>query len=289
MNSLAAWLERANLSGVQPRAYGARANCPFHQDRQRTFAVYLSGRFRCFHASCQTAGHIDRLETYLGTAAPKIVWQEEDTPDFKIIAPYWFAPFPFAHDALAKRGVPSSEVGTWGLRWDNRPHRDALLIPIQDELGQIVSVAWRYNDARKYRHRAGFQKGHVLYGLWRVTGKIVYLVEGFADCWKLWSFGHEAVASMGASVSKAQVQLLKARGIETVVVMYDNDSAGFRGAVHAAEMLIGHADVAFGMHYRGRWPKDPGEADRVAVDRLAKQRVGLDVVLDEAWRRWGIL
>lgn len=285
--ALAAWLEHAGLQRVSGTGQGARATCPFHDDPHRTFAVYTNGRYRCWSTRCGKSGFIKELEELFGITAPVLVealaLPADEMPE---IPRARLAPYRYAYEEAAKRGIPKSEVEAWDLRWDHRPEKKAILIPVHDDRGRIVSCIWRFSDSRRYRNHPGLPRASLLYGLWRVTGDEVYLCEGPGDAWKLWSLGYQAVASLGAHLTEGQVAALARRGIGSVVIWYDNDKAGFEGAMLAADRLHGLVDVSFAMGYAGSWPKDPGECDAITAARLSRQRLGIRELRKRYYRKF---
>ncbi|MDA3136233.1 toprim domain-containing protein [Pseudomonas syringae] len=82
----------------------------------------------------------------------------------------------------------------------------------------------------------------------------MYICEGFFDALRLESLGLPAVAIMGASISKEQVQIIKSlsdtlpskHASLTVCICFDRDEAGLRGASEAAlKLLSANLDVLF--------------------------------------------
>ena len=143
---------------------------------------------------------------------------------------------------LASRGFDSQEIAE---RWQvgfcfNAPvghyslsHR--LIIPVYTlapslDHGPVRTLAgWQArslnDDGPKYLSMMGMRKSHVLYGLIEAistTGPII-VVEGSTDVWR---FGTNAVATLGKSISPAQIQLLLRHfNGRPIGVMYDTDAA----------------------------------------------------------------
>lgn len=88
-----------------------------------------------------------------------------------------------------------------------------------------------------------FRKGEELFGLYQAKKAIkqmgyAILVEGNFDLLSLYSAGIEnVVAPMGTSVTVAQMRLLR-RFTDTVIVMFDGDSAGRKASRRAVGILI---------------------------------------------------
>ncbi|MBM4005803.1 MAG: hypothetical protein FJ295_21375 [Planctomycetes bacterium] len=149
-----------------------------------------------------------------------------------------------ACDYLASRGFDPDEIAKWwgvGFVFESPVGhytlRQRLLIPIYtltpnlDRAPEHVLAGWQAraitdfaNDGPKYLSMAGMRKSHVLYGLPEAvaTTSPIIIVEGVTDAWR---FGSNAVATLGKSISPAQVQLLLRhfRG-RPIGVMYDADA-----------------------------------------------------------------
>jgi DNA primase len=81
----------------------------------------------------------------------------------------------------------------------------------------------------------GMKSSLLLWGLDHVKTSCV-LVEGVFDA--LAFPDGVAVASLGAKLSPIQRHLLRQRGVEKVIIMYDHDEAGKKGAKRAARELV---------------------------------------------------
>ncbi|TWR48027.1 hypothetical protein FIV35_26185 [Pseudomonas rhodesiae] len=153
---------------------------------------------------------------------------------------------------------------------------DRVIFPIHDEKGQLLGLAGRVSGVSsestvpKYQFTREFPKSTVLYRadfafkLVRSEAKkgnkklVIYLCEGFLDALRFESLGFPAVAIMGSSISEAQVGLLQSLSHSlpktaslTVVVSFDRDEAGLRGAADAClKLLNAPVECAF------LWPTD---------------------------------
>jgi DNA primase catalytic core len=153
---------------------------------------------------------------------------------------------------------------------------DRVIFPIHDEKGQLLGLAGRASRSAagstvpKYQFTREFPKSTVLYRadfafkLVRSEAKkgnkniVVYLCEGFLDALRFESLGFPAVAIMGSSISEPQVRLLQSLSESlpkattlTVVVSFDRDEAGLRGAADAClKLMNAPVECAF------LWPTD---------------------------------
>lgn len=141
---------------------------------------------------------------------------------------------------------------------------ERAVFPIYTERNELVGIGGRaVNEnkgasAPKYQFTKGFPKSRVLYRAEYAFGQIrkavsegakdvsLYLCEGFLDALRFESSGLPAVAVMGATLSEQQARLLHALSdslpkdvVLNVVVSFDRDEAGLRGASDASLKLIG--------------------------------------------------
>ncbi|MCY0888479.1 MAG: DNA primase [Alicyclobacillaceae bacterium] len=154
---------------------------------------------------------------------------------------------------LQRRGFTMEELETAGLvvevggRFVDR-FRHRLMVPITNVRGQVVAFAGRAlaADAKpKYLNSPEtpvFRKSVTLFHHFDARKAIrrkrqAYLLEGYMDVIAAKQAGLEAVvATMGTSLTPEQASLLK-RDCDTVVVVYDGDSAGIAAARRALDIL----------------------------------------------------
>lgn len=141
---------------------------------------------------------------------------------------------------------------------------ERIVFPILDEKKSLIGMGGRAYDEQqtstspKYQFTRGFRKATVLYRAEYAFSQIrsdakrgkkdlqVFICEGFLDALRLESIGLPAVAVMGSSISDQQIQLLKSLresftakdSTLTVVVCFDRDEAGLRGASDTCLKLI---------------------------------------------------
>ncbi|WP_346394996.1 CHC2 zinc finger domain-containing protein [Pseudomonas syringae] len=145
---------------------------------------------------------------------------------------------------------------------------DRIVFPIRDEQKKLLGLAGRALDDQtpKYLFSKNFPKSKALFRIEQATSSIrasakegkkdlrLYVCEGFLDALKLEGIGLPAIAVMGISLSKEQVQIIK--GISdsllskvaslTICICFDRDEAGLRGASETAlKLLSANLDVLF--------------------------------------------
>lgn len=142
---------------------------------------------------------------------------------------------------------------------------ERIIFPIYDEQKKLKGLVGRFVGKAsatipKYQFTRGFPKATVLYradyafGLVRSKAKAgnksihLHLCEGFFDALRFEAIDIPAIAVMGSSISEHQVQLLQKLNEElpkditlTIVISFDRDEAGLRGAAEASLKLMSAA------------------------------------------------
>lgn len=167
---------------------------------------------------------------------------------------------------IQDRGLKAETAEHFGLGYCNRGiMRGCIAIPVHDDEGTLVAYAGRRLKAAdikefgKYKFAKGFRKELVLYNFNRAkqyqTEHGLILVEGFFSVVKLHEFGFpNVVASMGCELSDQQVRLMT--DAKEVIVIFDGDEAGAKGAAHAQEKLSPHVPVRVVRLPEGTEPED---------------------------------
>lgn len=158
-----------------------------------------------------------------------------------------------------------------------------MTIPIFDEHGKHIFNKYRrapwVTEGPKYSYEYGASA--YLYGahLIRDVG-LVHIAEGECDALVLQSMGYYAVSSTGgaSTFSPAWSELLKNK---KVVLCYDADAAGVRGAVRVVDIL-GSANVAILPYGHG---KDVTEIvhDGIESETLLREALANPIPLTNKW------
>ena len=125
-----------------------------------------------------------------------------------------------------------------------------LIFPIINAFDDVVAFGGRVlekTDFAKYKNTketSVFNKSKNLYNINLVKKQKkaeglqnLVMTEGYMDTISLWQAGfHNVVASMGTSLTKEQARLAK-RYADDVLISYDGDFAGQKGAIRGLEIL----------------------------------------------------
>ena len=171
------------------------------------------------------------------------------------------------HPYVRSRGLTDATAMQFGV--GHFPGRGSManrcVIPIHNELGELVAYAGRSIDASepKYKLPNGFHKNQVVFNLHRVIDrKTIVLVEGFFDCMNVSQAGFPSVALMGCTMSAHQEKLLLDCGFAHIIVMLDGDDAGRKGADEIVLRLA-----------RKVWVKAAHVPDRKQPDEMSEDEI----------------
>lgn len=256
-------VEKAKRSGHQLQAL-----CPFHEDKVRSFSANLeNGLWKCF--ACGTEGNIFQfIEKDGGVDFPEAVKRLRDfmgipgdsdprsrNEKVKDIRPRieptlsgkYHAILLKNKKALAwlqeKRKFSLETIKTFKLGWNGTRY----IIPIYDEAGVLRNLR-QYSSTQKPKLISWLAKKHTygegrIYGLDEMKarpGETVHLLEGEPDKILASQDGFLAVTgTVGAGTWKEEwTPYFKGRD---VVIIYDTDEGGQKGAENAARNLVGVA------------------------------------------------
>lgn len=104
--------------------------------------------------------------------------------------------------------------------------QDMVTVPVHSPDGMPIGFVARSVEGKEFKNTPGLPKAKTLFNLHRVkTSDNVYIVESSFDAIRLDQVGIPSVATLGANVSKTQVELLQ-KYFNNIVVVADNDEAG---------------------------------------------------------------
>ena len=121
--------------------------------------------------------------------------------------------------------------------------QDMVTVPVHSPDGMPIGFVGRSVEGKEFKNTPGLPKAKTLFNLHRVkTSDNVYIVESSFDSIRLDQVGIPSVATLGANVSKAQVELLQ-KYFNNVIVVADNDEAGGNMKDRIVEKLSSRVSV----------------------------------------------
>jgi DNA primase len=261
--------------------------CPFHNN-YRTPAAEVhaeTGRLFCF--SCQTDA--DLIQTVMESSGRSYfesvrLIKNNDTPidledeiASKLEAKPEYVPFDeelvnrLHEDALnstraigyfENRNINIDSVKKFKLGFSES--RDMVTIPVTAPDGLYLGFVGRSVEGKVFKNSTKLPKSKTLFNLHRTKNSSrIYIVESSFDAIRLDQVGLPAVASLGANISKIQIDLLK-KYFNNIYVVADNDEAGSTMANTLIEKLGGRvAKIQLDKQY-----KDIGDMSDEAIRSL---------------------
>jgi hypothetical protein len=166
-----------------------------------------------------------------------------------------------SEEALASRKITAEAADKYGVLWN---HRTATWILPVREFDSNRLLGWQEKGTieRTFKNRPpGMQKSKTLFGVAHMTEELCIVVESPLDCVRIQSAGFSgAVATFGATVSEAQVKLL--RFSNKVIAAFDNpnlDTAGKKASDQMRDWARKYGMNLFYFNYGTTGKKDPGD------------------------------
>ncbi len=223
--------------------------CPYHNN-YRTPAAEISketGQFYCF--GCQEKKSLVELVMFAtkrsffeATRLIKSKEQEEDIEQSldKILKPK-FAFQEFDNELITKlhqnvmnssraaqylmsRGITKESAEKYMLGYSES--QDMITIPVSSPDGMWIGFVGRSIEGKKFKNTPGLPKSKTLFNLSRNKREDkIFVVESSFDAIRIEQAGGKAVATLGASISAIQQDLLK-KYFRSIIMVSDNDEAG---------------------------------------------------------------
>ena len=223
--------------------------CPYHNNN-RTPAGEVSkesGLFFCF--GCQQVANLQELVMKMSNRSyfeslRYIKSKEQESDITQIVAKQLYTPPTFVQydEVIIKRLnsqalespramryfdgrlVTKSSVNKFNLGYSEK--QDMVTIPVHSPEGMVIGFVGRSVEGKDFKNTPGLPKSKTLFNLHRVKANDrVYVVESSFDAIRLDQVGMPAVATLGATISKSQVELLE-KYFNEIYLIADNDEAG---------------------------------------------------------------
>jgi DNA primase len=142
--------------------------------------------------------------------------------------------------------------------------QDMVTIPVHSPDGMMIGFVGRSIDGKEFKNTPGMPKSKTLFNLNRVkAANKVYVVESSFDVIRLDQVGFPAVATLGATISSQQVELLK-KYFNDIIVIADNDEAGN----NMKDRLMEKLGSRVGVIKLEKQYKDIGDMDDESIKKL---------------------
>lgn len=191
-------------------------------------------------------------------------------------------------ETLANRRISREAADFYGIRWD--PRQNGWVFPIRSAQTHEILGYQLKGDNRLFRNLPmSVPKSTTLFGIDRIDGGDVVLVESPLDAALIYTLGYPAMATFGAAWSTTQLDLAVISS-DRLTIAFDNDEAGRKatikilGLIPSGERNSSWPDYSQRLpvrffNYQGLSAKDPGEmTDMQIIEGLKGSRGSLGMV-----------
>lgn len=128
-----------------------------------------------------------------------------------------------AKDYFYSRNINDQSFINFKLGYSDK--QDMVVVPVFDEFNRCLGFVARSVEGKSFKNSVGLPKSKVLFNLNKVKRSSIIVVESSFDVIRLNQAGFNAVATLGATVSRTQVNLLQ-QYAKSIIVCPDSDDAG---------------------------------------------------------------
>jgi len=128
-----------------------------------------------------------------------------------------------AVDYFHSRGISHEAIAEFKLGYSNV--KDMVTVPVQSVSGEYVGHVGRSITEKRFKNSHGLPRKYNLFNLNRSKYNVVAVVESSFDAIRLWQLGIPSVATLGATITMQQIELLN-KWTDGIFVIPDADDAG---------------------------------------------------------------
>lgn len=126
-------------------------------------------------------------------------------------------------DYFLGRGISMESIRTFSLGYSK--NQDMVTVPVFSDNGIPVGFVARSIEGKAFKNSTNLPRSKVLFNLNRCKFSEIIVVESSFDAIKLHQMGFNAVATLGANVSREQLRLLEKYATK-IILAPDSDEAG---------------------------------------------------------------
>ena len=140
------------------------------------------------------------------------------------------------HPYMEQRHISKEIANKFEVKYS--PEKECLVFPVRDRNGELISATTRSVKDKKFNIPKSTEKTiYLLNECLKENCNQVVVCEGQIDALVSWSYGVPAIALFGAGTTEGQMKELNKTNIIHYILMYDNDSAGRKGANRFKKMI----------------------------------------------------
>lgn len=128
-----------------------------------------------------------------------------------------------ARDYFLSRNINEESMKNFLLGFST--NKNMVTVPVFDEFNKCLGFVGRSIEGKVFQNSVGLPKSKVLFNLNKCKHTSIIVVESSFDAIRLNQVGLNAVATLGATVSRYQISLLQ-KYANSIIICPDNDEAG---------------------------------------------------------------
>lgn len=128
-----------------------------------------------------------------------------------------------AMDYFASRNININSIKRFKLGYSDK--QDMVIVPVYDAFGKCMGFVARSVEGKDFKNSPGMKKSKTLFNISNCKFNDIIVVESSFDAIRLCQLGYNAVASLGATISRYQIELLE-KYAKSITIIPDNDDAG---------------------------------------------------------------
>lgn len=128
-----------------------------------------------------------------------------------------------AMDYFSSRNININSIRKFKLGYSDK--QDMVIVPVYDVFGKCMGFVARSIEGKDFKNSPGMKKSKTLFNISNCKFNDIVVVESSFDAIRLCQIGYNAVASLGATISRYQIELLE-KYAKSIYVIPDTDDAG---------------------------------------------------------------
>lgn len=134
------------------------------------------------------------------------------------------------HPYMTQRKISNDIIERFKIKYD--PKSQCIVFPVRDRYGKLKYLTRRSVNSKMFMIDGKADKSNI-FGLSEIIKdncREVVVCESQINALTSWSYGHPAIALIGAGTTKEQMNELNNTGVRHWILAYDGDDAGDKGA-----------------------------------------------------------
>ena len=131
------------------------------------------------------------------------------------------------HPYMTKRHLTNDIIEKYDIKYD--PKTECIVMPVRDINGKLSYLTRRSVEGKRFIIDKNASKSDIYLLNYVKNEKTVFVVEAQLSALVMNSWGYPTIGMLGAGISEEQINTLNKTGIRRYILVFDNDSAGWKG------------------------------------------------------------